>query len=546
MARLRAPGPLLTVLVFAVFGATLGAEYLRWDDRQHIFENPWFKDETWSMFWTQSYYGLYVPVIYSLWGLLYSISQEPWIFHLLNLLLHSLNSWMIYKWCLRWNDGDGRSALLAAAVFAVHPLQVEGVAWISGARDLLATTFALAAVLRLNPDLTKSTWRELLQSWSLFALGMLCKPTIAPLPLAMAVIHVMFSEGPLKERVRPLWRLSGWMIAALILGAAVQRIQSFHTEIRVPRISFWQKSVVVADSIGFYLQKLVWPWSLSGDYGRTPSVVWEEELWKITLPLALAAMGALIFFRVNRKIKVALIMALLFAAPTLGLISFQAQFNSTVADRYMYLPFAALALALACALRERRTWRIVTTALLVVWSGLSFARARVFRNDETFYTDMWRYSDHNYNAAVSLGVVMLTSGRDARAEEWLLTARTLNPRHITAVNALGTLYFLSGRGAKVLSDLEPLVRDPEFMDYNLTETRPMAAFYRLLALCNHKALKWKEAHRYYCMNLAMDPYSPHVAREFEEFRREMLATTGATSTCPVMRNEATDHADSSS
>jgi hypothetical protein len=531
MSRLRAPGLLLVVLVFAVFGVTLGAEYLRWDDRQHIFENPWFKDETWYMFWTQSYYGLYVPITYSLWGLLYSIDSEPWIFHLFNLVLHSLNSWMVYRWCLRWNDRDSDCALLAAAVFAVHPLQAESVAWISGARDLLAMSFALAAVLRLDPDLKKTSWNATVQSWILFALGLLCKPTIAPLPVAMMLAQFYLSSDSLKERFKSLWHLSGWLIAAVISGVAARQIQSPFADVRAPKISIGERLIVTLDSIGFYVQKLVVPWPLTGDYGRTPDWMMSEGLWRFTVPLAVALLVSLFFLRSGRRILVPILMAIVFAMPTLGLIPFQAQFNSTVADRYMYMPLSALALSLAWALRGHRLMQRVMLVILLVWSGLSLARAQVFQSDETFYSDMWNYSQRNYNAASTLGVVMLTTGRDAKAEEWLLKARELNPRHVTAVNALGTLYFLSGRWDKVLTDLEPLVKDQAFMDYNVTETRPMAALYRLLALCNHKALRWREAHRYYCMNLAMDPYNPHVAEEFEAFRKAMQTATGESSDC---------------
>ncbi len=531
---LRYPAVLLTTLVFLVFSLTLNAGYLRWDDRQHIFENPWLLAGDWSLFWTQPYYGLYVPLIYNLWGIVYQISSEAWIFHLLNLCLHSINCWLVYRWCLQWNSKAVSGALLATLVFAIHPLQTEAVAWISASRDLLATTFALSSILFLSPNLTFTRSSHAIIALTFFVLGLLCKPTIALLPVALMMAQMILkTDRSTSEKFKSLRPFFSFIVFGLAFGILTIRIQSLDTAVRAPQIDFISRVLIAFDSLGFYLRKLFLPWPLSPEYGRNPEVVIAQKLWPPSLAAVLAFVGLIWLLRPQRRQVAAIVWALIMLSPTLGLLAFQAQFNSTVADRYFYLPMAGVALLLSNTITINQSRRVLLIMIATcAYSYLSFTYARIFTSDKTFYTHIWQLDPNNYNATVSLGVDHLTGGRFSEAESWLVKARELNPKQATGINALASLYFLTGRGDRILAEIEPLVSDNAFIDYNLTETRPVAALYRILALTHHQKLNWKQAHRYYCMHLAMDSSKPAVIKEFEHFLIEMKAATGASLQCP--------------
>ncbi len=133
----------------AVYGVTLAGEFLAWDDRQHFFLNPHLVAGEFQFFWTNAYYGFFAPVTYTVWTTLFQISHEPWPFHLLNLILHTCNALFVFSLIKALLKTDDRTAALGALVFALHPLQVEPVAWISGGRDLMAAFFGLAAMRTL-------------------------------------------------------------------------------------------------------------------------------------------------------------------------------------------------------------------------------------------------------------------------------------------------------------------------------------------------------------------------------------------------------------
>ena len=130
-------GPALLILVliaFAVFYPALGGEFLRWDDREHLELNPFVTNGLWAEIWTRPYFGLYVPTTYSIWTLIYKVWPSPMAFHLFNVLVHSLNAWLVY---LLLSERGRDRALIGACLFLIHPMQVETVAWISAGRDFL-------------------------------------------------------------------------------------------------------------------------------------------------------------------------------------------------------------------------------------------------------------------------------------------------------------------------------------------------------------------------------------------------------------------------
>ena len=204
-----------TILIFSVliYGSLWRAPALTWDDGSNIFANPYFTMHLWWGVWVEPYFGLYVPVTSSAWALLFWVGGgQTWPFRAFNLLLHLANISLV--WVLlqglakRWKIASPVAVAMAVAIFAFHPLQVEAVAWISGARDLLSTFFALLAVL------TYFRFRSLkgfAGATALFILALLSKPSVAILPIGIALLDWLLNgrEGAGKKS---FLKMASWCV----------------------------------------------------------------------------------------------------------------------------------------------------------------------------------------------------------------------------------------------------------------------------------------------------------------------------------------------
>src|SRR5690348_2176047 len=149
---------ILVVVTLATFGRIVTHEFTGWDDAMTIFENPRIVSPSLKnviYYWTNPADGLYVPVTYTLWSAIASVSQvddgaghvtlNPWAFHAVSILLHVVTVLVVFQ-ILRLLINHDIAAMFGALLFAVHPMQVETVAWTSGAKDLLGGLFSLVCI----------------------------------------------------------------------------------------------------------------------------------------------------------------------------------------------------------------------------------------------------------------------------------------------------------------------------------------------------------------------------------------------------------------
>ena len=118
----------------AVFIPSVTGTFLYWDDTTHISNNPQLLQGDVLSFWTKDYYRLYIPMMYTVWTLIYQISSSGWLFHFFNYALHAVNALLFFHLArLALPRVNGTALMLATVAFLVHPLQTESVAWIAGA-----------------------------------------------------------------------------------------------------------------------------------------------------------------------------------------------------------------------------------------------------------------------------------------------------------------------------------------------------------------------------------------------------------------------------
>jgi tetratricopeptide (TPR) repeat protein len=357
------------VVTALVYAPAATYEFISRDDSIHVYENPHMNPPRLSeaaWYWAHPYQQLYIPVAYSAWTLVAMLAKtgspdvrgvtlNPYVFHCANILLHLLATLAAYD-LLRALFGRRIPAALGAALFALHPLQVEAVAWISGFRDVLCGLLSIVALGQYvraaqswdEPGHRSRAWGYAAAAAAAaliaYVLALLSKPAAVTLPLIAGVLDAFVLRRPWK---RVALSLSPGILLAIPVVVVAMRVQPVISD--VPRPPLYLRPIVAADALGFYLAKLLLPLRLGIDYGRRPDLVLRGgaiTMLNVAAALALAFI-AIVARRRAPWLIVSLTIAVLALLPVLGLVPFGYQLYSTVADRYAY--FALLGPALAVA-----------------------------------------------------------------------------------------------------------------------------------------------------------------------------------------------------
>jgi Flp pilus assembly protein TadD len=458
----------LILVAALVFSPVLTAGYLRLDDYTHILDNPTLAHPSASglaAIWSKAYFGLYIPVTYSVWwlyaaavGAFRALPDSAPLFHALNLALHAGNVVLVYgllRTLLRpfpatCDEAQARRvALLAALLFAVHPAQVESVSWISELKGLLATTFGLLGI----GSYYRSSHKAL--TAACFLAAMLAKPLAIVLPGVLVLVDRILLGKSWKESAPDA--LFFW-VPLLPLAVLTKHLQPDLNLAWVPSVP--GRLLVAADAFSFYLGKLVVPVGLALDYGRSPDFVLHQvPVWRHALAVLLLAAAALPVGHALGKppdraspwrafVLCGWAIACLALVPVLGLVPFEFQDLTTVADHYLYLPLLGGSLVLAgVLLRQRVALRAqgVTVGVLAAFAVLSFVQATRWQSTESLFRHTLRINPRSYVAHYSRAAELLAAGR---TEEGIAQARAClakNPSYLPAQVALGTAWLRQGQ-----------------------------------------------------------------------------------------------------
>lgn len=446
-------GAILAMVVLIVFLPALRFPFFPfWDDDIHVHANPHLAALSWSeiaVFWSGPYQQLYIPLTYSVWAVLAAVSRATvgelnaaW-FHGANLAIHALAAVLAFVLLRRIVAAvlptagfRNAAAALGAAFFALHPLQVESVAWISGLRDVLGGCLGLGALVVLFGGERLTTWRWA-GATALFLASLAAKPAGVALPVVAGLLGLVAFRWPWR-------RLALALVPWLMAGAAWVLVTSsaqWAADLARGLVPAWMRPLVAADALAFYLGKAVWPAGLSADYGRSPNVALEAGWlgWTWLAPAGLAAL-----LTVVRPWRIFLLPLAIFTAallPTLGLVPFNFQVVSTVADRYAY--FALLGPALALAMIVARAARAPVTAgavvLVCLLGALSAQRLPLWGEDLRLFAATLEVNPRSWKALHNYASALDDRGRSAEAEPLLRKVISLRPDSAEAHNDLAVI-----------------------------------------------------------------------------------------------------------
>ena len=478
---------LLCVLIFAVtllvYGRSLSGDFL-WDDRPGHVTRPELRSvEGLRRIWfepgaTQQYYPLLHSAFWTehqLWG------DSPAGYRVLNLILHATAACLVGV-LLRRLAVPG--AWFAALLFALHPVAVESVAWISEQKNTLSTVLYLSAALvylRFDSSRLTSTY---LCATAVFILALCTKTVTATLPAGLLVIF-WWQRGRLDWR-RDWQPLLPWFALGLASGlvtAAVERTL-IGAQGEDFALSSVQRALLAGRAAWFYFGKLIWPADLAFIYPR-----WTIEAGSLVQwfpPVALLILLGVLWSRRHRQrgalADVLLVHGLLF--PALGFIIVFPFLYSFVADHFQYLASIAIYTLIAAGLASftlvslpgKRVAAVVVLAILGILSG---HQTGAYRDVIKLYEATLEKNPKAWMAHNNLGIAYTDAGRFAEAVPHFEAALRLRPRYAEAENSFGYTLLALNRNTEALEQLQRAIHhQPKFADAHNNLGRAFMALVR--------------------------------------------------------------------
>ena len=458
-----AAGALLVVLVFVAYLPVWRGGFI-WDDDFHLTENACVRGPLgFKAIWTSSA-SYYYPLVttsfwlgHKLWGL------NATAFHLVNIAVHAGCALLLWRLLRRLNVP---AAWLGAAAWALHPVQVESVAWITELKNTQSCFFYLAAALFfLEWRERRATEASAHGANTRYALAIVCavlaitsKTSTVMLPVALG-----FGWWWLERRWR--WSMLLWLSPFFVVsfGASAWTIweQRFHSGALGPEWdqSALERCLIAGQAAWFYLGKLFWPSPLMFIYPR-----WQIDLARVASYVpALSAVCVLSLLWLDRHRRwrpgffaAAYFVALLF--PVLGFFNIYFFRYSFVADHFQYLasigPIVFVTAAIGTGIAKLPTQRsvllqtVAATAVVVALGAMTFKQTHVYRDADTLWRDALRHNSRCWLAEINLGKEADKTGRTDDAIDHYQRALALYPQYPEMQNLLGNTLWKRGRAAE--------------------------------------------------------------------------------------------------
>lgn len=454
----------LLAITWLVFGRTLGYDFVSYDDHVYVQDNPVVRNglSVEGLIWafTHSHASNWHPLTTlshmfdcQLFGL------NPWGHHFTNVLLHGIAVILLFRVLQKITGAVWRSAFVAA-LFAIHPLHVESVAWVAERKDVLSGVFFMLTLGAYARYVRYQTSGRYLFVVLMFALGLMSKPMLVTAPIVLLLLDYWplhrFASKPssasrlMLEKV-PLLALSAASCVATILAqkTALSSLEELPLSLRI-------SNAVVAYVV--YLWQMLWPTRLAVFYPHPYSRL---SYWEILFAAGLLVIITASVLKLRRKQPYFItgwFWYLVMLLPVIGVIQVGVQAH---ADRYTYLPHIGLYVALTWASadlmaswpRRREVASFAATALIALLIWWAWKQTGYWKNSETLWTHTLAVTSGNSVAHNNLGLLRMQEGRPDDAIAHYREALKIrseraetrnNPGNALIYNNLGNAMLLKG------------------------------------------------------------------------------------------------------
>ncbi len=442
----------IVLCTLLAYRPAMSAGYV-WDDDYHLTESVIVKDNALYRIWCTTEMANYWPISwtsywleYQLWGL------EPAGYHIVNVLIHIASALLVFRILARLNVP---AASFAALVFAIHPVNVESVAWISQRRNVLSLFFYLAALLcYLHVDASGHAKKWYGLAVACFVLAMLSKGSAVGLPVVL-LMCALWTRGTLSRR--DLVRCLPFFVIAFLFSVVEIWFQYVRAigEIAIRDDGFFARLAGAGWAVWFYLYKTAWPVTLSFVYPRwqigamNPASYVPDGLLVVLLALCW-------WFRRSwgRPVLFGLGYFMITLGPFLGFFTIFFMRYSYVADHYVYhalIGMIALAVAGGWQIAQRDgrptalMMKAVAVSVVIALGMLTWQRCHVYHDAETLWRDTLRKNPNCWLAHNDLGNLLWVRGRFDEATAHFLRAIEIHPEFPETHYNFGALLEEQGR-----------------------------------------------------------------------------------------------------
>jgi len=533
-ARLRvAPAILLALLTFSIYFQILHHPFSNYDDGEYVTDNPDIQHGIspatlrWAI--TSTEHGNWHPVTWLSHALDWQMfGNNAGGHHGTSLLLHMLNAILLFVFLAQITGSTARS-LFAAALFAVHPINVESVAWVAERKNVLCTLFFLLALMAYSRYSRRPSVIRYLFVALLFAFALAAKPMAVTFPFVLLLLDYWplqrIQNWSQPSLIFPALQFSAWKIAleklpllALSVGDCVLTLIAQNKVNAIKSVTKFSLSARLANAVvsyAAYLWKAVWPLHLAVFY---PHFAGPLAAWQVALcALFLVGVSAWVWRERSRPY---LIMGwcwfLGMMVPVIGLIQVGDQ---GMADRYAYLPLIGIFVAAVWRLTDwaqhakrevRVSAAIVATAVLVLFSVLAWRQARTWRSSLDLWSQAVAVDPTNFVAEDVVGSEILLSALNKgvpysnEAQAHFQRALQINPKDSEALLNVGADLQTHGQVQEAIAKYKEALeyaQDPSIKGRILTDLG--SAYERLFDLTT--------ARRYYREALQLGPKNAPAA-----------------------------------
>ncbi len=471
----------LFALTLAVYWPSLNHDFIdQYDDGQYVTENENVQQGItragvrWAL--TASVSSNWHPVTMlshmldvELYGL------NPWGHHLTNILLHAAATVLLFLLLCSLTDSPWPSALVAA-LFALHPMHVESVAWIAERKDVLSACFWFLTTLAYVRYVRKPGLRRYGLIVLLYALGLMSKPMLVTLPFTLLLLDFWpLGRGTFDRSTKSLLGNNFALIVektplfALALASSIVTFvfqYSTHAVSDLESLPLWIRLANAVVSYVAYIVKLMWLADYAVIYPHTYS---SPPLWQLLITTLSLLTVTFIVLRLGVRRPHLLVGWLWYVGtlvPVIGIVQVGSQ---AMADRYTYIPSIGLFIMLAYSViphaNQRISVRLVTAcsiALLLVLAVASRFQLEHWRNSEVLFRHALTVTKDNATANYALGDYLAEEGRFYEAEEYVAEAMRLHPHFAPGYKTLGLVRFALGKYASAYEPFKELERlEPE-------------------------------------------------------------------------------------
>jgi hypothetical protein len=398
VARKQTPGAKKTFFPWIFLAAAITAicfipmlknGFTNWDDEFYVISNALLPGPDWQGIFTQSVVSNYHPVTIITLALNYALSgTEAWSYLLLNLILHVVNTVLVFIFIYRISGQKTIVSFLTAVLFGIHPLHVESVAWISERKDVMYTLFFILSLMQywrfLNSGKVSSLWLSFL----FFVLSLLSKPAAIILPFVLFLLD--YWHGRRLDKKVFIEKVL-FVLMSVLFAVVTLKLQSVTAMTSLDVYPVWVRLMFACYVIMIYLVRFIIPYPLSAfhPFPAPGDLGWQVYVSPIFVLVLLFFMWR---FRKNKAIVFGLMFFIINILLVLQLVSIG---FTIVSERYTYVPYIGLAFILAMLLekhfmaKNKLVWT-VTILAVGVFCFLSFNRTRVWKDSDSLWTDVIR------------------------------------------------------------------------------------------------------------------------------------------------------------